>query len=92
MPRKTVLFTAYYHLMGQLADGEAYSTGFATNGRPAGRRGGHARPVPQRGALRRPVVRDDLARAAPGRVRRRTGSAAAPPVPARRGAAWPVGR
>ncbi|WBC00982.1 non-ribosomal peptide synthetase [Micromonospora sp. WMMA1976] len=34
VPRKTVLFTAYYHLMGQLADGEAYSTGFATNGRP----------------------------------------------------------
>ncbi|MFJ6198025.1 amino acid adenylation domain-containing protein [Micromonospora sp. NPDC092111] len=34
VPRKTVLFTAYHHLMGQLADGEAYSTGFATNGRP----------------------------------------------------------
>lgn len=34
VPRKTVLFTAYYHLMGQLADGEAYSTGLATNGRP----------------------------------------------------------
>ncbi len=34
VPRKTVLFTAYYHLMGQLADGDSYSTGFATNGRP----------------------------------------------------------
>ncbi|MCZ7436791.1 amino acid adenylation domain-containing protein [Micromonospora sp. WMMC241] len=34
VPRKTVLFTAYHHLMGQLADGEAYATGFATNGRP----------------------------------------------------------
>ena len=34
VPRKTVPFTAYYHLMGQLADGGAYSTGMATNGRP----------------------------------------------------------
>ncbi|MEV5803116.1 amino acid adenylation domain-containing protein [Streptomyces collinus] len=34
VPRKTVLFTAYYHLIGQLADGSAYSTGMATNGRP----------------------------------------------------------
>ncbi|MEV0001820.1 amino acid adenylation domain-containing protein [Micromonospora sp. NPDC050980] len=34
VPRKTVLFTAYHHLMGQLADGDAYATGFATNGRP----------------------------------------------------------
>jgi amino acid adenylation domain-containing protein len=34
VPRKTVLFTAYYHLMGQLADGDSYSTGLATNGRP----------------------------------------------------------
>ncbi|MEG8277208.1 amino acid adenylation domain-containing protein [Streptomyces sp. AHA2] len=34
VPRKTVLFTAYYHLLGQLADGDAYSTGLATNGRP----------------------------------------------------------
>ncbi|MGC4808259.1 amino acid adenylation domain-containing protein [Micromonospora sp. DT233] len=34
VPRKTVLFTAYYRLMRQLADGEAYSVGFATNGRP----------------------------------------------------------
>ncbi|WFE36317.1 non-ribosomal peptide synthetase [Micromonospora sp. WMMD975] len=33
VPRKTVLFTAYHHLMGQLADGAAYATGFATNGR-----------------------------------------------------------
>ncbi|MEW2813214.1 amino acid adenylation domain-containing protein [Streptomyces massasporeus] len=34
VPRKTVLFTAYYQLLGQLADGDTYSTGLATNGRP----------------------------------------------------------
>ncbi|MFB6889876.1 amino acid adenylation domain-containing protein [Kitasatospora sp. NPDC056327] len=34
VPRRTVLFTAHYHLMRRLADGEAYSTGMATNGRP----------------------------------------------------------
>ncbi|MFD0345575.1 condensation domain-containing protein [Kitasatospora aburaviensis] len=34
VPRRTVLFTAYYHLMRRLADGDAYSTGMATNGRP----------------------------------------------------------
>ncbi|MFG2608426.1 amino acid adenylation domain-containing protein [Streptomyces sp. NPDC048514] len=34
VPRKTVLFTAYYVLLGQLADSDTYSTGLATNGRP----------------------------------------------------------
>lgn len=34
VPRKSVLFTAYYRLIGQLANSDAYSTGMATNGRP----------------------------------------------------------
>ncbi|MEV6976426.1 amino acid adenylation domain-containing protein [Kitasatospora sp. NPDC093806] len=34
VPRKTVLFTAHLRLMRRLAEGEAYSTGMATNGRP----------------------------------------------------------